>query len=44
MDHHVGITASVDTFFRGIWEHVLASANPHLLRALQGMIERVSPS
>jgi uridine phosphorylase len=34
--HHVGITASVDTFFEG-QERTDTSANPHLLRRLQGI-------
>jgi uridine phosphorylase len=36
--HHLGLTASVDTFFEG-QERSHSSANPHLLRSLQGMIE-----
>lgn len=36
--HHVGITASVDTFFEG-QERSKASANPHLLRQLIGMTD-----
>jgi uridine phosphorylase len=35
---HVGITASVDTFYEG-QERSQSSANPHLLRAMQGMTE-----
>lgn len=38
IDHRVGVTASVDTFFEG-QERSLSSANPHLLRAVQGMTE-----
>jgi uridine phosphorylase len=36
-DHHVGITASVDTFYEG--QERSESANPHLLRRLRGMTE-----
>lgn len=36
--HHVGITASVDTFFEG-QERSTSSANPHLLRRLQGITD-----
>jgi uridine phosphorylase len=36
--HHVGITASVDSFFEG-QERTESSANPHLLRRLQGITE-----
>jgi uridine phosphorylase len=36
--HHVGVLASVDTFFEG-QERSSSSANPHLLRRLRGMIE-----
>ena len=36
--HHVGITASVDTFYEG-QERTASSANPHLLRSLTGMID-----
>jgi uridine phosphorylase len=36
--HHVGITASVDTFFEG-QGRTASSANPYLLRRLEGMIE-----
>ncbi|MCL5995921.1 MAG: nucleoside phosphorylase [Chloroflexi bacterium] len=36
--HHVGITASVDTFYEG-QERAESSANPHLLRRLLGMTE-----
>ncbi len=35
---HVGVTASVDTFYEG-QERQTSSANPHLLRALQGITE-----
>jgi uridine phosphorylase len=35
VDHHLGITASVDTFYEG--QERSASANPHLLRWLQGI-------
>jgi uridine phosphorylase len=35
---HLGITASVDTFFEG-QERTDTSANPHLLRSLQGVTE-----
>jgi uridine phosphorylase len=38
VDHHVGVTASTDTFFEG-QERSTSSANPHLLRRLHGMIE-----
>jgi uridine phosphorylase len=38
IDHHVGVMASVDTFFEG-QERSASSANPHLLRRLQGMID-----
>jgi len=38
IDHHVGITASTDTFFEG-QERSESSANPHLLRPLQGINE-----
>jgi uridine phosphorylase len=38
LDHHVGITASTDTFFEG-QERSESSANPHLLRRLQGSIQ-----
>ncbi|MFN3706281.1 MAG: nucleoside phosphorylase [Thermoflexales bacterium] len=37
VEHHVGITASVDTFFEG--QERVASANPHLLRWLRGITE-----
>jgi uridine phosphorylase len=36
--HHVGVTASVDTFYEG-QERSTSSANPHLLRSLGGMID-----
>lgn len=36
--HHVGVTASVDTFFEG-QERTATSANPHLLRRLQGSMD-----
>jgi uridine phosphorylase len=36
--HHVGVMASVDTFFEG-QERSTSSANPHLLRRLRGMID-----
>jgi uridine phosphorylase len=35
---HLGITASVDTFYEG-QERTASSANPHLLRRLQGITE-----
>ena len=38
VDHHVGITASVDSFYEG-QERSETSANPHLMRRLQGMTE-----
>jgi uridine phosphorylase len=38
IDYHVGITASVDTFFEG-QERTASSANPVLLRRLQGVTE-----
>ena len=37
VDYHVGITASVDTFYEG--QERSESANPHLLRSLRGMNE-----
>lgn len=37
VDHHLGITASVDTFYEG--QERTESANPHLLRWLQGITE-----
>jgi uridine phosphorylase len=36
VEHHVGITASVDTFYEG--QERSGGSNPHLLRANQGMI------
>lgn len=36
-DYHVGITASVDTFYEG--QGRTGSANPHLLRSLRGLVE-----
>ncbi len=38
MHWHLGITASVDTFYEG-QERTLSSANPHLLRGLKGITE-----
>ncbi len=38
IDHHVGVMASADTFFEG-QERSESSANPHLLRRLQGMVD-----
>lgn len=38
VDHHVGIMASVDTFFEG-QERTESSANPHLIRSRQGTID-----
>lgn len=35
--HHVGVTASVDTFYEG--QERAESANPHLLRRLRGITE-----
>jgi uridine phosphorylase len=37
VEHHLGITASVDTFYEG--QERSASANSHLLRRLQGITE-----
>ena len=37
VDHHVGITASVDTFYEG--QGRVGGANPNLLRSLQGVVE-----
>ncbi|MCX7784501.1 MAG: hypothetical protein N2318_12770 [Meiothermus sp.] len=37
VDHALGITASVDTFYEG--QERTGSANPHLLRTLQGITE-----
>ncbi|MFN8569527.1 MAG: hypothetical protein U0Z44_18840 [Kouleothrix sp.] len=36
-DYHIGITASVDTFYEG--QERSASANPHLLRWLRGITD-----
>lgn len=36
--HHVGLTASVDTFFEG-QERTASSANPHLIRSRVGMVD-----
>jgi uridine phosphorylase len=38
VDHHVGVMASVDTFYEG-QERTQSSANPHLIRRLRGMID-----
>jgi len=38
IDCHLGITASVDTFYEG-QERATSSANPHLLRHLRGITE-----
>lgn len=38
VDHHVGVIASVDSFYEG-QERTESSANPHLLRRLRGMID-----
>ena len=38
IDYHLGITASVDTFYEG-QERIESSANPHLQRRLQGITE-----
>src|SRR5262245_59906367 len=38
VDHHMGITASVDTFYEG-QERSASSANPQLLRWLRGITE-----
>jgi uridine phosphorylase len=38
IEHHLGLTASVDTFYEG-QERVTTSANPCLLRHLQGVTE-----
>ena len=38
VDHHVGITASADTFFEG-QERSASSANPYLMRHLKGMTD-----
>jgi uridine phosphorylase len=37
IEHHVGVTASVDTFYEG--QERTGSANPNLMRSLVGMIE-----
>jgi uridine phosphorylase len=37
VDHHVGITASVDSFYEG--QERAGSANPHLLRKLRGITD-----
>jgi len=37
IDHHMGVTASVDTFYEG--QERSESANPHLLRWLRGITE-----
>ncbi len=37
IEHHIGVTASVDTFYEG--QERGESANPHLLRRLQGITE-----
>lgn len=39
LDYHVGITASVDTFYEG--QGRTGSANPHLIRAQQGLVEEL---
>jgi uridine phosphorylase len=38
IEHHVGVMASTDTFYEG-QQRTASSANPHLLRRLQGMID-----
>jgi len=38
VDYHLGITASTDTFYEG-QERTRSSANPHLLRRLNGITE-----
>jgi uridine phosphorylase len=38
VEHHVGVMASVDTFYEG-QERSASSANPHLLRRLRGVID-----
>lgn len=38
IDAHVGVTASVDTFFEG-QERSASSANPHLMRSIVGSID-----
>lgn len=37
VEHHVGITASVDTFYEG--QERTNSANPHIMRSLRGVTE-----
>jgi uridine phosphorylase len=37
LEHYIGITASVDTFYEG--QERTESANPHLMRSLQGITE-----
>ena len=37
VEHHIGVTASVDTFYEG--QERSESANPHLLRRLQGITQ-----
>jgi uridine phosphorylase len=37
VDYHLGVTASVDTFYEG--QERSESANPHLLRRMQGMTQ-----
>jgi uridine phosphorylase len=37
IEHHIGITASVDTFYEG--QERTDSANPYLMRSLQGITE-----
>ena len=41
IDHHLGITASTDTFYEG-QERTRSSANPCLLRRLQGLTDEYS--
>ncbi|MBZ8181016.1 nucleoside phosphorylase [Oscillatoria salina] len=38
INYHLGVTASVDTFYEG-QERIASSANPHLLRKLKGITE-----
>lgn len=38
IEHHVGVMASVDTFYEG-QERTESSANPHLQRHLRGMVD-----
>ncbi len=38
IEHHVGVTASADTFFEG-QERSASSANPYLMRRLKGMTD-----